>query len=170
MEFITLTRYIVFLPIILRDTLGFGIAASQCLVCPPYVAAAVLMMFTAWYGDRLHVRGPLIIMNCFIALIGLPIAGFANNPWVRYFGIFVSVAAVNSCIPTIMTYQVSDNLMRTMTLAYISKANNIRGQWKRAFCSASLTGIAGIGGISGSLVYRSQDAPGYVPGVSTTIG
>lgn len=41
------------------------------------------------------------------------------------------------------------------------QANNIRGQWKRAFCSATLVGFGGIGGIAGSLVFRSQDAPDY---------
>ena len=45
------------------------------------------------------------------------------------------------------------------------QANNIRGQWKRAFCSANLVGGGGIGGIIGSLVFRSQDAPLYRPGL-----
>lgn len=45
------------------------------------------------------------------------------------------------------------------------KANNIRGQWKRAFCSATLVGFGGIGGVVGSLVFRSQDAPTYGPGI-----
>jgi hypothetical protein len=45
------------------------------------------------------------------------------------------------------------------------QANNIRGQWKRAFCSATLVGFGGIGGIAGSLVFRSQDKPRYVNGM-----
>ena len=45
------------------------------------------------------------------------------------------------------------------------QANNIRGQWKRAFCSATLVGFGGVGGIAGSLVFRSQDAPEYIPGL-----
>jgi hypothetical protein len=46
------------------------------------------------------------------------------------------------------------------------QGNNIRGQWKRAFCSATLVGFGGVGGIAGSLIFRNQDAPGYLPGVS----
>jgi hypothetical protein len=42
---------------------------------------------------------------------------------------------------------------------------SIRGHWKRAFCSATLVGFGGIGGIIGSLVFRSQDSPGYLPGL-----
>ena len=49
------------------------------------------------------------------------------------------------------------------------QANNIRGQWKRALCSATLVGSGGIGGIVGSTVFRSQDAPGYKPGIYATM-
>lgn len=62
-----------FLPIILRNSLGFSLAASQCLVAPPYALAAILMYATAWAGDRWHFRGPVILFNATIGLIGLPI-------------------------------------------------------------------------------------------------
>lgn len=55
-------------------------------------------------------------------------------------------------IPACMTYQ----------------ANNSRGHWKRAFCSATLVGFGGIGGITDhdkSLVFREQDTPTYRPGL-----
>lgn len=55
----------------------------------------------------------------------------------------------NANVPCILTYQ----------------ANNIRSQWKRALCSATLVGTGGIGGIIGSTVFRSQDAPAYLPGM-----
>lgn len=50
------------------------------------------------------------------------------------------------------------------------QANNIRGQWKRAFCSATLVGFGGIGGIVGSTVFRAEDAPDYIPGISVAMG
>ena len=49
------------------------------------------------------------------------------------------------------------------------QANNIRGQWKRAFCSATFVGMGGVGGIAGSLVFRAQDAPDYHPGLYACI-
>jgi hypothetical protein len=49
------------------------------------------------------------------------------------------------------------------------QANNIRGQWTIAFASATLVSFGGIGGIAGSLVFRSQDAPKYIPGIWATI-
>jgi hypothetical protein len=33
--------------------------------------------------------------------------GFASNPWARYAGVFLAVAAINSNIPLLMAYQVS---------------------------------------------------------------
>lgn len=128
-------------------------AASQCLVAPPYVLSAILMYSTSWYGDKYKTRAPIMILNSTISIIGLPIMGFSSNNAVRYFGAFIGVAGSNANVPAIMAYQ----------------ANNIRGQWKRAFCSATLTGLGGVGGIAGSLVFRSQDAPKYVPGFIAVI-
>lgn len=107
----------------------------------------------SWIGDKKRTRAPIIIVNSIISVVGLAILGFAKNPGVQYFGIFIGVAGCNANIPGTMAYQ----------------ANNIRGQWRRAFCSATLTGFGGIGGIAGSLIFRSQDAPGYVPGIIGTI-
>lgn len=127
-----------FLPIILNASLGFSVGASQCLVAPPYALAAIVMFTTGWLGDKYRMRGLPIVIHMVLCLIGLPIMGFAPNPAVRYFGVFLSSAGANANVPAVMSYQ----------------ANNIRGQWKRAFCSATLVGFGGIGGIAGSLVFR----------------
>ncbi|KAK6819457.1 hypothetical protein PG987_015940 [Apiospora arundinis] len=136
------------LPIILRDNLGFSVAMSQCLGAPPYAASIFVMYGVNWYGDRKKQRGPILVFLSLVSLIGLPIMGFVDNPWVKYFGVFVTVSGTNSCIPSVMAYQ----------------ANNIRGQWRRAFCSAALTGIGGVGGIAGAFMFRAQDQPRYIPG------
>jgi DMSO reductase anchor subunit len=47
------------------------------------------------------------------------------------------------------------------------QANNVVGQWKRAFTSANMVAMGGVGGIIGGTVFRSQDAPQYVPGLIT---
>jgi MFS family permease len=138
-----------FLPIILKDGMGFSAAASNCLIAPPYVFAGFVMMAFAWAGDKYHVRSPWVIANGVLALIGLPMIGFSTNVGVRYFGVFLATAAANANVPCILTWQ----------------ANNIRGQWKRALCSATLVGAGGIGGIVGGTVFRTQDAPAYVPGI-----
>lgn len=114
----------------------------------------VQMLLTGWWGDRYRMRGPACAFNAAMALTGLAIVGFHTNPKVRYFGVFFATAGANANIPVAMSYQ----------------ANNIRGQWKRAFCSATLVGFGALGGIIGSTVFRSEDAPGYVPGISVAMG
>lgn len=139
-----------FLPIILRDGMGFSLAAAQCLVAPPYVAAAIVMFTQAYFADKFHLRGPTVVFNALLGLIGLPLLGFTHNNGVRYFGVFLATICANANVPAVLTYQ----------------ANNIRGQWKRAFCSATLVGFGGIGGIIGSTVFRTQDEPHYRPGIT----
>jgi MFS family permease len=140
-----------FLPVILNRGMKFSVAASQCLVAPPYVAAAIAMYGMAVVGDKYRTRGSIVALNAVLALIGLPLLGYTKNNGVRYFGVFLATISANANIPAILTYQ----------------ANNIRGQWKRALCSATLVGAGGIGGIIGSTVFREADAPNYGPGIMT---
>jgi MFS family permease len=142
-----------FMPIILVNNLGFDVGPSQCLVAPPYAFAGIVIWTTGWLGDKYRLRGPIIVFNSLLCLIGLPIMGFHSNPYVRYFGVFLVTAGANSNVPAAMSYQ----------------ANNIRGQWKRAFCSATFVSFGGIGGIAGSLVFRTEDVPHYRPGMYACI-
>ncbi|KAI1816201.1 MFS general substrate transporter [Poronia punctata] len=139
-----------FLPIILNDNLKFSAGASQILVAPPYGFAAIYMFGINWLGDKYRCRGPVIVFNMIVCLIGLPILGWHSQPYVRYFGAFLICAGANANLPSALALQ----------------GTNIRGQWKRAFCSAMFVGLAGIGGIAGALVFRDQDrATGYKPGL-----
>ncbi|KAF1986111.1 major facilitator superfamily transporter [Aulographum hederae CBS 113979] len=138
-----------FLPVILRGGMGFSVAKAQCLVAPPYGAAGIVMWLTGAFGDKYHLRGPVIAFNSILAIIGLPLIGWTESVGVRYFGVFLVCIGANGNIPAAMAYQ----------------ANNIRGHWKRAFCSALLVGWGGLGGIIGSLVFREQDTPQYHPGL-----
>ncbi|KAM0707165.1 hypothetical protein Q7P35_006496 [Cladosporium inversicolor] len=143
-----------FLPIILNVGMGFSVGASQCLIAPPYVLAAIVMYACAWAGDKYHLRGPFVIFNAAYGIVGLGMLGFLENPGARYTGAFLATSSANANVPCILTWQ----------------ANNIRGQWKRALASATLVGAGGIGGIIGSTVFREQDkATGYKPGMYTTM-
>ena len=79
--------------------------------------------------------------------------GFAASNAVRYFGVFLVTASTNANIPVALAYQ----------------ANNVRGQWKRCFCSALFVAFGSAGGIAGGTIFRSQDAPRYVPGICGAI-
>ncbi|KAG0650130.1 putative transporter [Hyphodiscus hymeniophilus] len=142
-----------FLPIILRDGMGFSVAKAQCLTAPPYVAAAIVMAFQAWLADRMHLRGPTVVFNALMGIVGLSLLGYTSNNGVRYFGVFLATISCNANCPALLTYQ----------------SNNVRGQWKRAFTSATLVGGGAIGGIIGTTVFRAKDAPNYRPGMDATL-
>jgi hypothetical protein len=141
-----------FLAIILSEGLGYGVGVSQCLTAPPWAFAAIMMFATAWVGDKYHTRAPLMVFNAILSIVGLALMGFTTNNGSRLVGVFLTVAGANANVPAAMAWQ----------------ANNIRGQWSRAFCSASLVAFDGIGGIIASLVFE-KDAPHYRPGVWTAL-
>ncbi|KAL8765837.1 MAG: hypothetical protein Q9209_007196 [Squamulea sp. 1 TL-2023] len=144
-----------FLPIILNLGLKYNTGTSQCLIAPPYAFAGIVMIVTGWFGDKYKQRGACVAFNAMLCIIGLAVMGWAyGDTRARYFGVFFATAGANANVPSVLTYQ----------------ANNIRGQWKRAFCSATLVGCGALGGIVGSTVFRSQDSPRYVPGLSVAMG
>jgi MFS family permease len=96
-----------FLPIILHEGMNFTVGQSQCLVAPPYGAAAIWMFLTGWFGDRYRVRGPLVVTNAAIAIVGVCVLGFVKNLPARYFGVFLAAMGSNANVPTALTYQVS---------------------------------------------------------------
>ena len=133
--------------------MGFSTSNIQYLLAPPYAISIKVMLTQAYFADKLRLRGPFIVFNAILGLIGLAIMGFASHNGVRYFGIFLAAICANANVPAVLTYQ----------------ANNIRGQWKRALCSATLVGFGGIGGIIGGTVFRAQDAPQYRPGIEACL-
>ena len=138
-----------FLPLLLLHDMGFSVAAAQCLTAPPYVAAGITMLACGWLGDKYHLRSPIMFFNCLLCLIGLPVMTWTSQKGVRYFGVFLVTMGALSNAPIAMAYQ----------------ADNIQGQWKRSFGSATLVMGGGIGGIAGSLIFRTQDAPRFLPGI-----
>ncbi|KAL7806630.1 putative phthalate transporter [Trichoderma gracile] len=142
------------LPLILSRSLHFSIREAQCLVAPPYAFACIFMFCGASLGDKFRLRGPIVMANSALCLVGIPIMGWASTAGARYAGVFLVIAGASSNVPAVMAMQ----------------ANNVRGQWKRAFCSAALVGFGGLGGIAGSLVFREEDAAGgYRPGLYAVI-
>jgi hypothetical protein len=142
-----------FLPIILELKLGYSVGVAQLLTTPPYIFSGILMYVEAWIGDKYHIRGPIIVWNCVQSIVGICLLGWVVSPGVQYFGVFLVCSGVNSNVPGVLAWE----------------ANNIRGNWKRGFCSALLIMWGGFGGVVGSLVFRSQDAPRYLPGLEASL-
>ncbi|KAJ9640852.1 hypothetical protein H2204_003141 [Knufia peltigerae] len=143
-----------FLPLILRNKMGYSILAANALSTPPYIFTAFYMYAQGWVADRYRFRAPHLVWNSLQSICGLCLLAWTKSAGSQYFGVFLVTAGCNASIPTVMAYQ----------------SNNIRGTWRRAFCSASLITMGGTGGIVGALVFRAKDAPQYLPGIYASIG
>ncbi|KAK6509432.1 hypothetical protein TWF481_004176 [Arthrobotrys musiformis] len=142
-----------FMPIILNQGMGYSVAKAQLMTAPPYITQAVYQLAFGFISDKYKARGPFIIWNCLVQIIGITVMGWGKGNGVRYFGVIVLCCGMAANLPIIFTYQ----------------SNNVRGQWKRAFSSTIMVSMAAVGGIIGSLVFRPQDAPSYRPGLTTCL-
>jgi hypothetical protein len=157
--------FLFFLPIILRGGLGYSLELSFILSTPPSLFAVVEAMAISWLADKTRMRGPFVIFQGVIGIIGLCMTGFLDDPTPRYIGTFLGVAGANGLVVTTLAWQ----------------ANNIVGDARRAVSTAILISMSGVGGIYSSMVFRTilspiqlsssntltgqQDAPNYIPGL-----
>lgn len=54
--------------------MGLSTPVSQCLVTPPYLAAAGVTWIEAYYADQWRVRSPFILGNCVAVGVGMLIS------------------------------------------------------------------------------------------------
>jgi cyanate permease len=132
--------FLFFLPLILRKGLGYSLPLSFILSVPPALFSVIEAMAVSWLADRTRLRGPFVIFQGLVALVGLCMTGFLKSPTPRYIGTFLGEAGVNGLVVTSLAWQ----------------ANNVRGDAKRSVASAIQIMVSGIGGIYSSLVFRQQ--------------
>ena len=127
-----------FMPIVIVEDSNIGPWGSLFIIIGSLVFAIIITIIVGIIGDRTHSRGPIIFVNALLQFIGSAMAGYSDIMSVRIIGLYLTTAGANANLPAIMAYQ----------------ANNIRGQWKRAFTSAVLVAFGGIGEVAGSLIFR----------------
>ncbi|KAH6967852.1 major facilitator superfamily domain-containing protein [Ilyonectria sp. MPI-CAGE-AT-0026] len=144
--------YSYFLPIILRDGMGYSSTQAQLLSAPPYILAAIMTFVSGWLGDRYKLRGPIIALHQALTAASMLITAYGKANAVRYFGAFLGVGFLQFCVPGVLTFQ----------------ANNITSQSKRAVASATCLIGSGIGGIIAGTAFKSTESPLYTTGIWTT--
>ncbi|KAH6889799.1 major facilitator superfamily domain-containing protein [Thelonectria olida] len=144
--------YSYFLPIILRDGMGYSSTQAQLLSAPPYVLAAIMTYVSGWLGDRYKLRGPIIAVHQALTAVGMLITAYGKANGARYFGAFLGIGFLQFCVPGVLTFQ----------------ANNITSHSKRAVASATCLIGSGIGGIIAGTAYMSAESPHYTTGIWTT--
>ncbi|EEY17427.1 conserved hypothetical protein [Verticillium alfalfae VaMs.102] len=146
--------YSYFLPIILRNGMGFSRTNSMLLSAPPYLLAAIMAFVSGWLGDKYKIRGPIIAVHQAITAVGMLITVYAKSNAARYFGAFLGIGFLQFCVPGVLTFQ----------------ANNITSHSKRAVASATCLIGGGVGGIISSVAFMAKESPHYTTGVWTTFG
>lgn len=142
-----------FTPVILKDGLGFNQALSLILTSPPYIFTILMTIGLSRFSDKVRLRWPFMVGQSITAIVGLLIILYVKAPGGRLFGIFLAVFGTQANVPA--------------TLAY--GQNQTVRQEKRGIVSAAMITIGAAGGVTGSTIFRAQDAPLYLPGMWTTI-
>ncbi|KXN87485.1 hypothetical protein AN958_08790, partial [Leucoagaricus sp. SymC.cos] len=135
-----------FISIILK---GMGWSPTKALLL-----VRLIFMVTSWLSDRYKHRNGFIIFNTMICICGLCLMAFAKQNEVRYFGTFLTNIGNGGAAPGILAYS----------------SNNVVSHSKRTVQSAVTVMLAGLSGIVATLVFRTKDAPRYIPGITTTVG
>lgn len=132
--------FLFFLPIILQGGLGYSREMSFILSTPPSLFSVVEALFISWMADRMKMRGPFVIFQGLVGILGLCMTGFLDDPTPRYVGTFLGVAGANGLVVTTLAWQ----------------ANNTVGDSRRAVSTAILISMSGVGGIYSSMVFRES--------------
>lgn len=138
-----------FIPLILNEEMGFNGALSQVLSTPPYIYCFILSLAVSWTSDRVRRRGPFIVGLGLSVILGIVLTRWGPNTGSRYLGLFFSLGGSLLNGPMIIIFA----------------QNNAPKRTKRSVSSGMQLSWGAIGGIIGSTVFRSQDAPDYTPGV-----
>ena len=94
---VALYAFSFFLPFILKSGFGYSTAKANLFAFPPYAVAIPVsrnqyflgtcwheqwMIFTAWFNDKFHTRGPMMVFNCILYITGLSM--WAISIWINY--------------------------------------------------------------------------------------
>lgn len=84
--------YSYFMPVILKDGMGFSTTESQLLSAPPLVVSAITCYIAGWVTDKYHLRGPILAALQLITAVGMLITTYGGSSGARYFGTFLGMS------------------------------------------------------------------------------
>lgn len=97
----------------------------------------------AYVSDKIRMRWPILIGQSVTTIVGLLIIMYAGPPGARYVGLFLAVYGAQSNIPASLAYG----------------QNQTGRPEKKGIVAAAMISAGALGGICGSSIFRSQDAP-----------
>ena len=161
-------------PTVIAD-LGYSSANAQLLTVPVYFTAMLVTLSFAFISDKYKQRTPFIMAGYTISTLGL-IAQLAipkpRLPGLTYGMLFVvasglyapftSIVSLIGILPPMPPSSVT-------ILTYISTGNNLAPSSKRAVGMALMISVGNWGGIAGSNIYLSRQAPKYPVGFGVSL-
>ncbi|KIW83497.1 hypothetical protein Z517_02742 [Fonsecaea pedrosoi CBS 271.37] len=137
--------------------LGYTAANAQLLTVPIYVVAMIATVLNAVISDRYKQRSPFIILGLVVAIIGticLLAVPHPGLPGLTYGILFIAASGLYMLTIPVMCFV----------------ANNLAPSSKRAVGMALLLSIGNMGGIVGSNIFLSNQAPHYWTGYGVIMG
>ena len=132
--------WIIFNPIILRNSMGFSLVSAYMLTVPPAVFSTITTLIICRLSDKYQVRGPVVWFGTVVGMVGVAMVGFCEGSVARYVGIWIGEIGTNAFIVTCVAWG----------------QNNIRSDGPRAVLSSLQVGFAAVGAIYSSTVFRQQ--------------
>lgn len=98
-----------FLPTVLHDGLGFSSCKAILLNAPVYYWAVIPALVSSFVGDRLSLRGPVIVFNSIVLIAGYCMLGFVESSSVRYAGTFLATGSYVANWAALNAYMVNSS-------------------------------------------------------------
>ncbi|GAA5936451.1 uncharacterized protein JCM15063_001890 [Sporobolomyces koalae] len=133
-----------FLPSIIA-TFGYNTVQTQLLTVPPFVAAFLFTLLTAWYSDKYGSRGVCTMVCSAIGLVGYTMFYKSSLTSVRYTALFLAVTGIYSAAPALITWM----------------PNNSAGHYRKSTSIAFGFILTNAGGIASTWLFPQEEAPHY---------
>ncbi|KAK7035976.1 MFS domain-containing protein [Favolaschia claudopus] len=91
------------------QSLGYTAAKAQLMSVPPFSAAFVVSMSTAWLSDRYQCRGLVTIFASFLCIAGFAMFLASTNQHIQYGSLFLSVSGAYTMAPTLSTWNANNS-------------------------------------------------------------
>ncbi|KAK4051224.1 hypothetical protein OIV83_003046 [Microbotryomycetes sp. JL201] len=144
-----------FMPSLILSFGKFSRPHTQLLTIPVYMqVACAWVVGTSILADKRKTRFPFLLANQILCLIGFTI-NLTPAPYpVKFVGLIFAACGCYGGVPTMVSWL----------------TGNLAGETKRAVGSGLTLGIASLGGVISSNIYRKPDAPRYLLGHGTELG
>jgi MFS family permease len=130
-----------FLPTIIRS-LGYNSVKAQLLTVPANMSAFFTVLLAGHFSDKLQTRGPLMLLECSLAIIGYIMLIASKQPLTQYGGTFFVAAGIFPCSPLVMGWL----------------TNNLAPHYVRATGTGFQIMVANMAAFIATFTYLQKDA------------